>query len=788
MRKKLFFLLSFIFCFLFALYLFRDAILFYAFQKLLAEKGISLKAQTLKVENGKIYFSGLSVRGKDFFLDAKEASFAFSLKERGLRVSLSNFSGGNFFAGEDKSSSLPVYLAKIYLDEGTWRIIGEKETFIRLKQAEIKGLGDFLRGFTTQKKLALNFPAQEKKQVSRERYNFEDLKEAISLALKVDFSKLPRWLKKEEIDTGLLQLKVATSFGPDHIAHFKGNAVIKNLGLGRYQNVFSGKTGFKGWWSPASYEFVLKGLGDFTPALRVSYKLSGNSQKEPYLTQIFAEITGSDAFFGEIASTFGAKAKGKIKASFSSEEPLKKADVQFSLNDFGFELSPDEIADGLSIKGKITLKFDKPLAFAGEVLLDNGEFYFAPWYYELKKPLALFFNANYQDKGLRFQEIKITGPLYAEINGLEVYPQLRLPEKSKVALKVEDFFKPLIVEAYGEEFPWLERLNLEGTLTLDQQKDTIKTDYTGNIVYQGHVFENVAINGAYSLSGKCNPFSLAWRKVKGQVIAAGPLFIQGKICPPSVFIAPFSLALLDGKISVGEGKGDLSTKSFVLNRVLLADIRPRLPAPYDFLKPEASGKFSKLFFKENRFLAHGELEVKIARGKVVFHDIFFEPGVLPKYGGNLEIKGLDLAILSKTFGLGRITGRLKGEVNNLVMVGTLPERFELRLEDDPSWQGKRRISLKAVRQMAELGGGSASIFVPFVKNLRYERLGFSCKLKNDFFHLKGLFHKDGKEYLIKGPRLFGVDVINQNPGGIISFKEMIRRIENILGGQNEGVR
>ena len=114
------------------------------------------------------------------------------------------------------------------------------------------------------------------------------------------------------------------------------------------------------------------------------------------------------------------------------------------------------------------------------------------------------------------------------------------------------------------------------------------------------------------------------------------------------------------------------------------------------------------------------------------------------------------------------------------MSGSQPESFELVMENDSKAPGPKRISLEAVEKISILGGGgSIPFFGRMFKEYPYRRIGISCNLNNDLFTLHGLIKKDGKEYLVERGLIRGVNVINRNPDGKISFKDMLDRLKRI---------
>jgi hypothetical protein len=67
----------------------------------------------------------------------------------------------------------------------------------------------------------------------------------------------------------------------------------------------------------------------------------------------------------------------------------------------------------------------------------------------------------------------------------------------------------------------------------------------------------------------------------------------------------------------------------------------------------------------------------------------------------------------------------------------------------------------------------------FFREYPYSKIGIHCTLKNDNFSIRGSVHEGGKEYLVRRAFLRGVDVINQNPQNVVSFKDMQERIRRI---------
>ncbi len=148
---------------------------------------------------------------------------------------------------------------------------------------------------------------------------------------------------------------------------------------------------------------------------------------------------------------------------------------------------------------------------------------------------------------------------------------------------------------------------------------------------------------------------------------------------------------------------------------------------------------------------------------------------------DLDFQDLLLAQLTETLEAGTISGVARGAVHHLAIAHGEPVRFDAWMETVPRRGVAQRISVKAIRQIAILGGGGDPLsqgVLSFFDEYRYARMGFRCTLENDRFYLRGIEQDGEKEYLVVGsilpPR---VNVISHTPA--ISFSEMVRRLSRL---------
>ena len=134
---------------------------------------------------------------------------------------------------------------------------------------------------------------------------------------------------------------------------------------------------------------------------------------------------------------------------------------------------------------------------------------------------------------------------------------------------------------------------------------------------------------------------------------------------------------------------------------------------------------------------------------------------------------------------GEVTGIVSGEIRDLVITYGQPESFNFRIESVPRKGVPQTFSLKAVDNLTVLSsgqqasGGTRRFWMSFIRGFRYQKLGIVSTLHNDTFTLNGTIHEGGTEYLVKKPALFGISVVNREPGKSISFKEMTSRLKRV---------
>lgn len=157
-------------------------------------------------------------------------------------------------------------------------------------------------------------------------------------------------------------------------------------------------------------------------------------------------------------------------------------------------------------------------------------------------------------------------------------------------------------------------------------------------------------------------------------------------------------------------------------------------------------------------------------------------GRAPRMSGNLAMRNLDLDLLTRTFAFGSMQGRLDGDVNNLELQDWLPVRFEARVYSSAG-SYPRKISQRAVQNISSLGGAGAAAaiqrsYLGFFENFGYDRIGWSCVLRNDVCQMGGIEAADNGPYsIIRGGGIPAISVMGYNRA--VSWGELITRLKRV---------
>lgn len=181
----------------------------------------------------------------------------------------------------------------------------------------------------------------------------------------------------------------------------------------------------------------------------------------------------------------------------------------------------------------------------------------------------------------------------------------------------------------------------------------------------------------------------------------------------------------------------------------------------------------------------GALLFKVFDGTIVAQNLVLETpfGKVPRLTADVDMRNLDLDLVTRTFSFGDITGRIDAHVGALEFVDWEPVRFDARIASSPG-DYRRRISQRAVQNISALGGASAAAaiqrsFLHFFDQFGYSALGLSCKLENGVCRMGGIENAPQGYVIVKGGGIPAINVMGYNRN--VGWHELIQRLKRITG-------
>jgi hypothetical protein len=182
----------------------------------------------------------------------------------------------------------------------------------------------------------------------------------------------------------------------------------------------------------------------------------------------------------------------------------------------------------------------------------------------------------------------------------------------------------------------------------------------------------------------------------------------------------------------------------------------------------------------------GTLLFKVFDGAVTARDLALESplGQAPRLTADVEMRGLDLELLTRTFSFGNITGRIDAEVKALELVNWQAVHFDARVASSAG-EYPRRISQAAVQNISALGGAGAAAaiqrsFLRFFETFGYAALGWSCKLELGVCQMGGVENVPQGYVIVKGGGIPAITVLGYNRN--VGWRELLERLKRVTEG------
>jgi hypothetical protein len=203
--------------------------------------------------------------------------------------------------------------------------------------------------------------------------------------------------------------------------------------------------------------------------------------------------------------------------------------------------------------------------------------------------------------------------------------------------------------------------------------------------------------------------------------------------------------------------------------------------------PEFSGTLAAnipgVTLKDNLLVFQGNVESDVFGGRIVGSNIRLKDplGRFPEFFADVRARDLDLGLLTQTFEVGSITGKLEVDVLGLELFGWSPIAFDARLATPKGDKSRHRISAKAVSSLSNVGGGGGGVVqalqsgvLQFFDEYNYDKLGITCKLVGDVCEMSGIEPAGVGYYIVKGAGLPRIDIIGSQ--GRVNWNQLISSI------------
>jgi hypothetical protein len=191
-------------------------------------------------------------------------------------------------------------------------------------------------------------------------------------------------------------------------------------------------------------------------------------------------------------------------------------------------------------------------------------------------------------------------------------------------------------------------------------------------------------------------------------------------------------------------------------------------------------------YQQSTLKVDGALLFKVFDGTIVAQNLVLESpfGKVPRLTADIDMRNLDLDLLTRTFSFGNITGRVDVQVKALELVNWEPVHFDARIASSAG-EYPRRISQAAVQNISALGGaGAASAiqrsFLRFFETFGYSALGLSCRLESGVCRMGGIENVPQGYVIVKGGGIPAINVLGYNRN--VGWRELIERLKRVTEG------
>lgn len=260
---------------------------------------------------------------------------------------------------------------------------------------------------------------------------------------------------------------------------------------------------------------------------------------------------------------------------------------------------------------------------------------------------------------------------------------------------------------------------------------------------------------------------------------------------------PVSIPVLDGALEIDAFEiGDFAAgDDTVLFDARLTPVSMReLSRALDWppLSGQLSGTLPSLSHADGTLTLGGELRAEVFAGVLAIRELRIERLLQPltRLRAEVEFSGFELSEVTEALSFGLMTGRLEGYVRGLEMIDWAPVAFDARLQTPAGDRSRRRISQRAVDNIASIGGGGAGVlstgFLRFFEDFSYDAFAIGCRLERDVCQMSGLDDREQGYVILRGRGLPRIDVMGFAQR--VSWSALVGQLASIMASEGPEVR
>ena len=183
------------------------------------------------------------------------------------------------------------------------------------------------------------------------------------------------------------------------------------------------------------------------------------------------------------------------------------------------------------------------------------------------------------------------------------------------------------------------------------------------------------------------------------------------------------------------------------------------------------------------------MESQVFGGRIVGSNIRLQDplGNFPQFFADVRARDLDLGLVTQTFEVGSITGKLEVDVLGLELFAWSPQAFDARLATPKGDKSRHRISAKAVSSLSNVGGGGGGVVqalqsgvLQVLRRIQLRQARHPCRLRGDVCEMSGIEPAGDGYYIVKGAGMPRIDIVGNQ--GRVNWNQLMSSIPTDFGG------